>query len=78
MKALGQDYRQGRPETAFLVRPSGEVLQGIEAFLPLLSSLRGGKVLLWILQWPSQGSWRNTVIGSFPVIGIDGLVKPRR
>lgn len=42
MKALGQDYRQGRPETAFLGRPSGEVLHGIEAFLPLRSSLRGG------------------------------------
>lgn len=55
MKALGRDYRPGRPETAFLVRPSGEVLQGIEAFLPLLSSLRGGKVLLWILQWPFAG-----------------------
>lgn len=52
MKALGRDYRPGRPESAFLVRPSGEVLQGIKAFLPLLSSLRGGKLMLWILQWP--------------------------
>ena len=43
-KVLGQDYRQGRPETALLGRPSGEVLQGIEAFLPLLPSLRGGEV----------------------------------
>lgn len=52
MKALGHDYRPGRPETAFLIRPSGEVQQGFEAFLPVLSCLRVGKVLLWALRLP--------------------------
>jgi predicted DCC family thiol-disulfide oxidoreductase YuxK len=26
MKVLGPDYRPGRPETAFLIKPSGEIL----------------------------------------------------
>jgi predicted DCC family thiol-disulfide oxidoreductase YuxK len=52
MKALGHDYRPGRPETAFLIRPSREVRQGLEAFLPVFSNLRLGKVLLWGLRLP--------------------------
>ena len=51
--ALGQDYRPGRPDRAFLIRPSGEVLQGLEAFLPLVHHLPGGKLLLWWLRFPS-------------------------
>lgn len=51
--ALGRDYRPGRPETAFLIRPSGEVLQGLDAFLPLVPILPGGKLLLWWLRFPS-------------------------
>jgi len=50
--ALGQDYRPGRPETAFLIRSSGEVLQGLDAFLPLIPTLPGGKLLLWWLRFP--------------------------
>ena len=45
--ALGREYRPGRPETAFLIRPSGEVLKGLDAFLPLVPNLPGGKLLLW-------------------------------
>ena len=52
VKALGYDYRPGRPATAFLIRPSGEVRQGLDAFLPVLSNFRMGKVLLWALQLP--------------------------
>lgn len=48
---LGRDYRPGRPETAFLIRSSGEVLQGLEAFLPLIHHLPGGKLLLKLLLW---------------------------
>lgn len=51
MKALGHDYRPGRPETAFLISPSGKVRQGLEAFLPIISNLRGGKLLCWVLRW---------------------------
>lgn len=51
-RALGQKYRPGRPDMAFLVRPSGEVHQGLDAFLPLAPSLPGGKLLLWCLRMP--------------------------
>ena len=50
---LGPNYRPGRPNVAFLIRPSGEVIQGLEAFLPLVPVLPGGKLLLWWLRFPS-------------------------
>jgi predicted DCC family thiol-disulfide oxidoreductase YuxK len=52
-RILGSNYRPGRPETAFLIRPSGKVLQGLDAFLPLVPNLPGGKLLLWWLRFPS-------------------------
>ncbi len=51
MKAMGHGYCPGRPEAAFLIRPSGEVLQGLEAFLPIIPNLRGGKLLCRVLRW---------------------------
>ncbi|TKS60866.1 MAG: hypothetical protein EWM72_00988 [Nitrospira sp.] len=51
-RALGQKYCLGRPDMAFLVRPSGEVHQGLDAFLPLVPSLPGGRLLLWCLRIP--------------------------
>jgi predicted DCC family thiol-disulfide oxidoreductase YuxK len=51
--ALGRDYRSGRPDMAFLIRPSGEILQGLDAFLPLIPNLPGGKLLLWWLRLPA-------------------------
>ncbi len=50
-RILGPDYRSGRPDIAFLIQPSGEVLQGLEAFLPLVHYIRGGKLLLWWLRF---------------------------
>jgi len=44
--ALGREYRPGRPETIFLIQPSGEVLKGLDVFLPLVPNLPGGKLLL--------------------------------
>ncbi len=52
-RILGSFYRSGRPDAAFLVRPSGEVLRGLDAFLPLIPNLPGGKLLLWWLRFPS-------------------------
>ncbi len=49
--ALGRDYRPGRPDRAFLVQPSGGILQGLDAFLPLVHHLPGGKSLLWWLRF---------------------------
>jgi predicted DCC family thiol-disulfide oxidoreductase YuxK len=52
-RTLGSNYRPGRPSAAFLIRPSGEVLQGLEAFLPFAPSLPGGKLLRWCLRFSS-------------------------
>ena len=43
--ALGQRYRLGRPETAFFIQPSGKILQGLDAFSPLLPHLPGGTLM---------------------------------
>ena len=51
-RILGSNYRSSRPDMAFLIRPSGEVLQGIDAFLPLVPNLPGGKILLRCLRFP--------------------------
>ncbi len=51
-QALGVRYIPGRPELAFLVKPTGEIQQGLDAFLPLVPSLPGGRVLLWFLKIP--------------------------
>lgn len=50
---LGSRYMAGRPDAASLIRPSGEVLQGLGAFLPLVPNLPGGKFLLWWSQFSS-------------------------
>jgi predicted DCC family thiol-disulfide oxidoreductase YuxK len=52
MQALGESYRPGRPNAAFLVRPDGEIARGLDAFLALLPGLKGGRVLLALLSLP--------------------------
>ncbi len=49
---LGARYRSGRPDMAFLIQPTGEVLQGIDAFLPVFQHFPGGKLLSWGLRFP--------------------------
>jgi len=49
---LGRDYRPGRPDVAFLVEEDGTVCRGLDAFLPLLPGLRGGRVLLALMRVP--------------------------
>ncbi|MDF0667914.1 MAG: DUF393 domain-containing protein [Nitrospira sp.] len=51
-RILGPNYRSGRPDAAFLIQPSGEVLQGLDAFLPLVPDLPSGRLLLWWLRFP--------------------------
>ncbi len=51
-RILGQHYRPGRPDMAFLVRSSGEVHQGLDAFLPVVPNLPGGRFLLGCLRIP--------------------------
>lgn len=49
---LGGAYRPGRPDVAFLVDEEGRISRGLDAFLPLLPGLRGGRFLLTLLQVP--------------------------
>jgi predicted DCC family thiol-disulfide oxidoreductase YuxK len=49
---LGESYRPGRPNAAFLVRPNGEIARGLDAFLALLPGLKGGRVLSVLLSRP--------------------------
>jgi predicted DCC family thiol-disulfide oxidoreductase YuxK len=51
-QALGESYRPGRPNAAFLVRPNGEIARGLDAFLALLPGLKGGRVLSVLLSLP--------------------------
>jgi predicted DCC family thiol-disulfide oxidoreductase YuxK len=52
MTALGERYRPGPPSMAYLISPAGGVSQGIDAFLPLMHGLPGGKFVRWILKGP--------------------------
>jgi len=51
-RCLGGDYRPGRPDVAFLVEPDGTVNRGLDAFLPLVPGLPGGRVLFALLNFP--------------------------
>lgn len=51
MTALGERYRPGPPSMAYLVSPTGSVSQGVDAFLPFVSVLPGGRGLQWLLRW---------------------------
>ncbi len=49
---LGSDYKPGCPDAAFLVEHDGSVRRGLDAFLPLVPGLPGGRVLHAILGVP--------------------------
>jgi predicted DCC family thiol-disulfide oxidoreductase YuxK len=49
---LGSSYRAGRPDAAFLVERDGSVSRGLDAFLPLLPGLRGGRWLQAVMRVP--------------------------
>jgi predicted DCC family thiol-disulfide oxidoreductase YuxK len=49
---LGAEYRAGRPGVAFLVEPDGTIKKGLDAFLPLLPGLRGGRLLGGLMRIP--------------------------
>ena len=51
-RCLGKDYRPGPPDAALLVEPDGTVKKGLEAFVPLLPGLRGGRLLLALWNVP--------------------------
>ena len=49
---LGSDYRPGRPDVAFLVDQDGKISRGLDAFLPLVPGLPGGRVLVALIRMP--------------------------
>ncbi|MGH7230490.1 MAG: thiol-disulfide oxidoreductase DCC family protein [Nitrospiraceae bacterium] len=51
-RRLGNDYQPGRPAVAFLVDQDGRVSRGLDAFLPLLPGLPGGRVLHALMKIP--------------------------
>jgi predicted DCC family thiol-disulfide oxidoreductase YuxK len=51
-RCLGSEYRPGRPDVAFLVDADGRVSRGLDAFLPMLPGLRGGRMLLAVMRIP--------------------------
>ena len=51
-QALGVRYRPGRPDVALLLYPDGQVAGGLDAFLPLLPGLKGGRMLALLFRIP--------------------------
>lgn len=51
-RCLGSEYRPGRPDVAFLVEADGRVSRGLDAFLPMLPGLSGGRLLLAMMRIP--------------------------
>ena len=49
---LGTSYRPGRPDVAFLVGPDGRIQGRLDAFLPLLPGLPGGRLLQALARIP--------------------------
>ena len=79
-QALGESYRPGRPNAAFLVRPNGEIARGLDAFLALLPGLKGGRVLSVLLSLPVVkpfsyllywfvARYRYSIFGKVPLAG---------
>ena len=79
-KALGESYRPGRPNVALLVRPTGEIARGLDAFLALLPGLKGGRVLSVFLRLPVVkplsyllywfvARYRYSIFGQVPLAG---------
>lgn len=51
-RCLAGEYKPGRPDAAFLVEADGRVSRGLDAFLPLLPGLRGGRLGLAVMRIP--------------------------
>lgn len=79
-QALGESYRPGRPNVAFMVHPNGEIARGLDAFLALLPGLKGGRVLSVLLSFPLVkpigylvywfvARYRYAVFGKVPLAG---------
>jgi predicted DCC family thiol-disulfide oxidoreductase YuxK len=50
-RRLGEAYRPGRPDAAFLVGADGNIQRGLDAFLSLLPGLPAGRFLAILARW---------------------------
>jgi predicted DCC family thiol-disulfide oxidoreductase YuxK len=67
-RVLGPRYHGGRPEAAFLVAPDGKIASGLDAFLPLLPGLRGGRMLARMFAFPfvkPLGYWIYRLVAKY-------------
>ena len=67
-RLLGARYRDGRPDAAFLIRTDGVISSGLDAFLPLLPGLRGGRVLARLFALPflkPLGYWMYRLVAKY-------------
>lgn len=65
---LGSQYRAGRPDAAFLVSANGEIARGLDAFLPLLPGLKGGRLLAGLFTLPLVrpfGYWLYKLVAKY-------------
>jgi len=80
-QALGESYRPGRPNVAFMVSPNREIARGLDAFLALLPGLKGGRVLSVLLSLPLVkpfgyllywfvARYRYSIFGKVPLAGV--------
>jgi predicted DCC family thiol-disulfide oxidoreductase YuxK len=51
-QVLGFEYRLGRPDVAYQVGPDGQIERGLEAMLPVLMRLPGGRLITILLSLP--------------------------
>jgi predicted DCC family thiol-disulfide oxidoreductase YuxK len=61
VRRLGAEYRAGRPDVAFLVERDGTIKKGLDAFLPLLPGLRGGRMLQAFMRVPLMRPLANLI-----------------
>ena len=67
-RLLGSRYHNGRPEAAFLVGADGRIASGLDAFLPLLPGLKGGRLLASLFALPlirPLGYWIYRLVAKY-------------
>lgn len=86
-RALGTRYCPGRPDVALLLYPDGRVAGGLDAFLPLLPGLKGGRVVAMLFRFPLVkplayvlywliARYRYSVFGEVPLENQEGPAGP--